>query len=126
MGKKRRMLSATKKFAKKHSQHPRMRMLNSRNTATTTAPVEEVVLSTPEPVKLAPEPTTTPATPIMAPKATPAPAPTVSETIEAKAATITPKKTKLKAPKKAAPKTAKKTSTRRRKTAKKKTNNATA
>ena len=70
MGKKRRMLSATKKFAKKHSQHPRMRMINNRNTETTTAPAVETVLTAPEPVKLAPEPTVTPTIPIMAPKAT--------------------------------------------------------
>ena len=52
MGKKRRMLSATKKFAAKHSNHPRMRaILAASETETVTKePVIKVVAPTPKTV----------------------------------------------------------------------------
>ncbi len=137
MGKKRRMLSSTKKFAKKHSRHPRMRMLNSIKTTVapptaeaTTPVVESPASSAPEPVKTVPEFATTAVAPAkiakeVAPQVEPPPA-IVETVVKTETDSVAPKKAKLTAPKKSAPKTTKKTTTRRRKTTKKKTNTANA
>ena len=50
MGKKRRMLSATKKFAVKHSNHPRMRAILAATETTTPEPVIKAVPPTPKTV----------------------------------------------------------------------------
>jgi hypothetical protein len=50
MGKKRRMLSATKKFAVKHSNHPRMRAILAATETTTPEPVIKATPPTPKTV----------------------------------------------------------------------------
>jgi hypothetical protein len=50
MGKKRRMLSATKKFAVKHSNHPRMRAILAATETTTPEPAIKATPPTPKTV----------------------------------------------------------------------------
>jgi hypothetical protein len=116
MGKKRRMLSATKKFAQKHKNHPRMRAIG---TIPTTAPITATTPVAPPKS----EPIIDSAAGIKVAEievAPPAPADITTDTT-APTPRIQAKTTK----KKAAPKTTKKTTTRRRKTTKKKSNTAT-
>ncbi len=63
MGKKRRMLSATKKFAAKHRNHPRMRAILAAAETTTPEPAIKATPPTPKTVakvEMAPVPEPTP------------------------------------------------------------------